>query len=45
MRSSVGEIVEFTFGEDGLDPSMMEAKDGKVVDFAHVLEHICNTTP
>lgn len=26
VRSSVGEIVEFTFGEDGLDPALMESK-------------------
>lgn len=31
------------FGEDGLDPAMMEAKDGSVVDFTHVLEHAKNT--
>lgn len=45
VRSSAGEIVEFAFGEDGLDPAMMESKDGNVVDFKHVLEHVCNTTP
>ncbi|EYB98276.1 hypothetical protein Y032_0132g1690 [Ancylostoma ceylanicum] len=45
VRSSVGDIVEFIFGEDGLDPAMMEAKDGCVLDFAHQLEHIRNTHP
>ncbi|VDM41651.1 unnamed protein product [Toxocara canis] len=45
VRSSVGDIIEFTFGEDGLDPALMEAKDGKVVDFKHVMEHVRNTTP
>ncbi|KHJ94076.1 RNA polymerase Rpb1, domain 5 [Oesophagostomum dentatum] len=45
VRSSVGDIVEFTFGEDGLDPASMEAKDGSVLDFAHQLEHIRNTHP
>lgn len=44
VRSSVGDIVEFVFGEDGLDPALMEAKDGSVVDFDHVLEHVKNTT-
>ncbi|CAI5448922.1 unnamed protein product [Caenorhabditis angaria] len=43
VRSSVGDVIEFTFGEDGLDPAMMEAKDGSVVDFVHVLEHAKNT--
>lgn len=45
VRSSVGDIIEFTFGEDGLDPALMESKDGSVVDFKHVLEHIRNTVP
>lgn len=43
MRSSIGDIVEFVYGEDGLDPAMMEAKSGDVVDFEHVLEHVRNT--
>lgn len=42
VRSSVGDVIEFIFGEDGLDPAMMEAKDGSVVDFCHVLEHAKN---
>lgn len=44
VRSSTGEIVEFIYGEDGLDPALMEAKSGSVIDFTHVLEHIRNTT-
>jgi DNA-directed RNA polymerase III subunit RPC1 len=40
VRTSTGEIVQFIFGEDGLDPACMEAKSGAVVDFEHVLEHI-----
>jgi DNA-directed RNA polymerase III subunit RPC1 len=40
VRTSVGDIVEFTYGEDGLDPAMMESAQGDVVDFAHVLNHI-----
>ncbi|KAK0401335.1 hypothetical protein QR680_015722 [Steinernema hermaphroditum] len=43
VRTCNGEVVEFIFGEDGLDPSMMEAKDGSVVDFKHELERIMNT--
>ncbi|KAK5973725.1 DNA-directed RNA polymerase subunit [Trichostrongylus colubriformis] len=45
VRSSVGDIVEFIFGEDGLDPALMEAKNGSVLDFAHQLEHVRNTHP
>lgn len=45
VRSSAGDIIEFSFGEDGLDPSAMESKDGNVVDFKHIMEHTRNTTP
>ena len=45
VRTSTGEIVQYQFGEDGLDPCVMEAKDGSVVDYAHILAHIRNTTP
>lgn len=43
VRTSAGEIVQFTFGEDGLDPSFMEAKDGAVVCFSHVQDHVLHT--
>lgn len=43
VRTSAGEIVQFTFGEDGLDPSFMEAKDGAVVCFSHIQDQILNT--
>lgn len=43
VRSSTGDIVQFKFGEDGLDPCFMEAKDGDVVDFNHIFFHIRNT--
>ncbi|WKY14160.1 hypothetical protein Q1695_000032 [Nippostrongylus brasiliensis] len=43
VRSSVGDIIEFVFGEDGLDPALMEAKSGSVLDFNHQLEHIRST--
>ena len=39
VRNSVGEIVQFIYGGDGLDPACMEGKD-KPVDFQRVLEHI-----
>lgn len=45
VRTSVGEIVQFRFGEDGLDPCYMEAKSGNVVDHDHILYHIRNTVP
>ncbi|RCN46647.1 RNA polymerase Rpb1, domain 5 [Ancylostoma caninum] len=45
VRSSVGDVIQFTFGEDGLDPAMMEAKDGCVLDLVHQLQHIRNIHP
>jgi hypothetical protein len=40
VRSSAHDIVQFTYGEDGLDPVAMEAKDGSVLDLQHLLEHV-----
>ncbi|CAD5229444.1 unnamed protein product [Bursaphelenchus okinawaensis] len=45
VRSSTGEIVQFRFGEDCLDPCFMEAKDGDLVDFNHILFHTRNVCP
>lgn len=45
VRTSVGEIVQFRFGEDGLDPCYMEAKTGNVVDYDHILYHVRNIIP
>lgn len=39
VRSSTGEIVQFLYGGDGLDPAAMEGKD-RPVDFKRVLDHI-----
>ena len=33
VRNSEGNIVQYTYGDDGLDPSMMEAKDGRPINF------------
>ncbi|KAK6049441.1 hypothetical protein COOONC_13054, partial [Cooperia oncophora] len=45
VRTSSGDVIAFAFGEDGLDPALMEASDGYVVNFAHQLEHVRNTLP
>jgi hypothetical protein len=37
--------VQFQFGEDGLDPLFMEAKNGDLIDFDHVLLQIRATEP
>uniref|UniRef100_A0A7I4YH32 DNA-directed RNA polymerase subunit n=1 Tax=Haemonchus contortus TaxID=6289 RepID=A0A7I4YH32_HAECO len=43
IRSSCGDIVEFVFGDDGLDPALMETNASHAIDFAHQLECIRNT--
>ena len=39
VRNSQGDIVQFVYGGDGLDPAAMEGKD-KPVDFHRVMSHI-----
>lgn len=38
VRNSCGDIVQFYYGADGLDPAAMEGKDDTPVDFGRVLE-------
>lgn len=44
VRSSSGDVVQFRYGSDGLDPAMMEGKD-KPVDFQRVLSHVQAKSP
>ncbi|XP_046382382.1 DNA-directed RNA polymerase III subunit RPC1 [Ischnura elegans] len=44
VRNSLGEVVQFVYGGDGLDPAYMEGKD-KPVDFVRVLEHVKAKSP
>ncbi|XP_051169994.1 DNA-directed RNA polymerase III subunit RPC1 [Leptopilina boulardi] len=39
VRNSVGDIVQFKYGADGLDPTYMEGKDCPV-DYKRVLDHV-----
>lgn len=39
VRNSMGEIIQFNYGSDGLDPTYMEGKDCPV-NFQRTLEHI-----
>ncbi|WKY01465.1 hypothetical protein Q1695_015455 [Nippostrongylus brasiliensis] len=45
IRTSAGEIVEFFFGEDNIDPSRSEADDGFPVNLDHEMDHVRNTIP
>ncbi|CAN7998226.1 unnamed protein product, partial [Ixodes hexagonus] len=38
VRNSCGDIVQFCYGADGLDPAAMEGKDDTPVDFGRVME-------
>lgn len=44
VRNAIGEIVEFIYGGDGLDPVYMEIKD-KPVDMHRQLMHLCAKHP
>jgi len=37
VRNSEANLVQFRYGDDGLDPAAMEDKDGKTIAFARVL--------
>ena len=37
VRNSEGNVVQYTYGDDGLDPCMMEAKDGRPINFERTL--------
>ncbi len=44
VRNSTGEVVQFVYGGDGLDPTYMEAKD-RPVDLQRALDHIKAVSP
>ncbi len=44
VRNSTGEIIQFIYGGDGLDPTHMEGKD-RPVDFPRALEHCKAANP
>ncbi|CAB4015852.1 DNA-directed RNA polymerase III subunit RPC1 [Paramuricea clavata] len=44
VRNSVGDIVQFVYGGDSLDPASMEGKD-RPVDFDRILAHVQSFVP
>jgi DNA-directed RNA polymerase III subunit RPC1 len=44
VRNSTGEVVQFVYGGDGLDPTYMEAKD-RPVELQRALDHIKAVSP
>ncbi len=41
VRNEAGGIVQLVYGEDGLDPVGMEARDGGPVDFSRTAQVVC----
>lgn len=39
VRSSMNDIVQFIYGEDGLDPACMEGKD-KPIEIDRIFKHV-----
>ncbi|CAK4179374.1 unnamed protein product [Aphanomyces euteiches] len=44
VRNSEGSVVQFTYGDDGLNPAFMEGDD-RPVDFERLVVHVKNTVP
>lgn len=44
VRTSTGDVVQFCYGDDGLDPAAMEGKD-KPLDYKRVLDHVRAKSP
>lgn len=44
VRNSSGEIIQFIYGGDGLDPTYMEGKD-RPVDFRRSIDHVRAKSP
>lgn len=40
VRGATGNIIQFSYGEDGMDPSLMEDKNGKPINFGRVLSRV-----
>lgn len=45
VRNSSGFIVQFVYGDDGMDPSLMEEKEGKPLNFGRLLLKTKATCP
>eukprot|EP00741_Cyanophora_paradoxa_P024408 tig00022075_g23567.t1 len=45
VRNAAGTVVQFCYGDDGLDPVAMESKGGRPVNFARTLTNALRRTP
>lgn len=44
VRNAAGGVVQFSYGDDGMDPLVMEGKDGKPLDFEKLLAKVRSTS-
>lgn len=40
VRTSAGDVVQFAFGDDGLNPARMEGSASRPLDFEYVMKHV-----
>lgn len=40
VRNAAGSIVQLSYGDDGLDPVLMEGKEGAPLDFERLLAKV-----
>mmetsp|Transcript_151744 Transcript_151744/g.263752 ORF Transcript_151744/g.263752 Transcript_151744/m.263752 type:complete len:1553 (+) Transcript_151744:163-4821(+) len=40
VRTSAGDVVQFIFGDDGMNPARMEGSSSKPLDFEYVMQHV-----
>ena len=45
VRNAGGHVVQFDYGDDGLDPLHMEGRGGEPVDFARALQQVKAASP
>ena len=45
VRNAANNIVQLSYGDDGLDPVSMEGKDGQPIDFERALSQVKADTP
>ena len=45
VRNSTGGIVQLSYGDDGLEPTEMEQKDSKPVEFTRLIQHVRGLVP
>jgi len=41
VRNSYGQVVQFRYGDDGLDPGLMEGEDGKPLNLSRMMMRSC----